>query len=77
WNPPEPADTLAPEITKGEGHGSAVDWWTYGIFLYELCSKGSYKGIACKGTSSRATSCASEKTVVNHMPTTPNQKGSD
>ncbi|XP_010538432.1 PREDICTED: serine/threonine-protein kinase D6PKL1-like [Tarenaya hassleriana] len=27
---------LAPEIIKGEGHGSAVDWWTYGIFLYEL-----------------------------------------
>ncbi|XP_065854735.1 serine/threonine-protein kinase AGC1-7 [Euphorbia lathyris] len=27
---------LAPEIIRGEGHGSAVDWWTYGIFLYEL-----------------------------------------
>lgn len=27
---------LAPEIIKGDGHGSAVDWWTYGIFLYEL-----------------------------------------
>ncbi|KAL8029640.1 hypothetical protein ABFX02_14G238300 [Erythranthe guttata] len=27
---------LAPEIIKGGGHGSAVDWWTYGIFLYEL-----------------------------------------
>ncbi|XP_004241305.1 serine/threonine-protein kinase D6PKL1-like [Solanum lycopersicum] len=27
---------LAPEIIKGEGHGSAVDWWTFGIFLYEL-----------------------------------------
>ncbi|GLT89944.1 hypothetical protein SLE2022_079020 [Rubroshorea leprosula] len=27
---------LAPEIIKGEGHGAAVDWWTFGIFLYEL-----------------------------------------
>ncbi|KAL8204970.1 hypothetical protein R6Q57_010593 [Mikania cordata] len=27
---------LAPEIIKGEGHGSAVDWWTFGIFLYKL-----------------------------------------
>eukprot|EP00249_Psilotum_nudum_P036850 c8874_g1_i1 orf=275-1843(+) len=27
---------LAPEIIAGYGHGSAVDWWTFGIFLYEL-----------------------------------------
>ncbi|KAG6502958.1 serine/threonine-protein kinase D6PK-like [Zingiber officinale] len=27
---------LAPEIIRGDGHGSAVDWWTYGILLYEL-----------------------------------------
>ncbi|KAG1367877.1 Serine/threonine-protein kinase AGC1-7 [Cocos nucifera] len=27
---------LAPEIIQGQGHGSAVDWWTFGIFLYEL-----------------------------------------
>lgn len=27
---------LAPEIVKGEGHGSSVDWWTFGIFFYEL-----------------------------------------
>lgn len=27
---------LAPEIICGEGHRSAVDWWTYGIFLHEL-----------------------------------------
>ena len=27
---------LAPEIIIGDGHGSAVDWWTFGIFLYEL-----------------------------------------
>ncbi|XP_020885766.1 protein kinase PINOID 2 isoform X1 [Arabidopsis lyrata subsp. lyrata] len=27
---------LAPEVISGQGHGSAVDWWTYGIFLYEM-----------------------------------------
>lgn len=27
---------LAPEIIKGDGHGNAVDWWTFGIFLFEL-----------------------------------------
>lgn len=27
---------LAPEIVSGEGHGSPVDWWTLGIFLFEL-----------------------------------------
>ncbi|KAK2976348.1 hypothetical protein RJ640_014179 [Escallonia rubra] len=27
---------LAPEIVSGEGHGSGVDWWTLGIFIFEL-----------------------------------------
>ncbi|KAL0353495.1 UNVERIFIED_CONTAM: Serine/threonine-protein kinase D6PKL2 [Sesamum angustifolium] len=28
---------LAPEIIKGEGHGSAVDWWTFGFFCTSYC----------------------------------------
>ncbi|PKA62384.1 Protein kinase G11A [Apostasia shenzhenica] len=27
---------LAPEIISGEGHGSTVDWWTLGVFIFEL-----------------------------------------
>ncbi|XP_047158283.1 protein kinase PVPK-1 [Vigna umbellata] len=42
---------LAPEIIKGEGHGSAVDWWTFGIFLYELLfGRTPFKGPANRAT---------------------------
>ncbi|XP_051143492.1 serine/threonine-protein kinase D6PK-like [Andrographis paniculata] len=27
---------LAPEIVEGDGHGNGVDWWTLGVFIYEL-----------------------------------------
>ncbi|RKP36464.1 kinase-like domain-containing protein, partial [Dimargaris cristalligena] len=27
---------IAPEVIKGCGHTSAVDWWTLGIFIYEM-----------------------------------------
>ncbi|CAD6339516.1 unnamed protein product [Miscanthus lutarioriparius] len=39
------------QIIKGEGHGSAVDWWTFGIFLYELL----FGKTPFKGTGNRAT----------------------
>ncbi|KAL3833122.1 hypothetical protein ACJIZ3_007858 [Penstemon smallii] len=42
---------LAPEIIKGEGHGSAVDWWTFGVFLYELL----FGRTPFKGAGNRAT----------------------
>uniref|UniRef100_A0A0E0L017 non-specific serine/threonine protein kinase n=1 Tax=Oryza punctata TaxID=4537 RepID=A0A0E0L017_ORYPU len=44
---------LAPEIIRGEGHGSAVDWWTLGIFLYELI----HGATPFKGAGNRATLC--------------------
>ncbi|KAL4293891.1 hypothetical protein HN51_044496 [Arachis hypogaea] len=27
---------LAPELVSGNGHGNGVDWWAFGIFIYEL-----------------------------------------
>lgn len=42
---------LAPEIIRGEGHGSAVDWWTFGVFLYELL----HGTTPFKGSGNRAT----------------------
>ncbi|KAE9456588.1 hypothetical protein C3L33_11441, partial [Rhododendron williamsianum] len=42
---------LAPEIVRGEGHGSAVDWWTFGVFLYELL----HGTTPFKGAGNRAT----------------------
>ncbi|XP_074557296.1 serine/threonine-protein kinase D6PKL1-like [Curcuma longa] len=37
---------LAPEIIRGDGHGSAVDWWTFGILLYELLfARTPFKGL--------------------------------
>ena len=27
---------VAPEVISGHGHSSAVDWWTFGILLYEM-----------------------------------------
>ena len=27
---------VAPEVARGQSHGAAVDWWAFGVFLYEL-----------------------------------------
>jgi len=29
-------DYLAPEMVASQGHGKGVDWWTLGIFIYEM-----------------------------------------
>ncbi|KAI4335765.1 hypothetical protein L6164_014376 [Bauhinia variegata] len=45
---------LAPEVISGQGHGSAVDWWTFGVFLYEML----YGRTPFKGENN-------EKTLIN------------
>ncbi|XP_058732638.1 protein kinase PINOID 2-like [Vicia villosa] len=45
---------LAPEVILGQGHGSAVDWWTFGVFLFEML----YGRTPFKGENN-------EKTLVN------------
>uniref|UniRef100_A0A1D1XVN6 Protein kinase G11A n=1 Tax=Anthurium amnicola TaxID=1678845 RepID=A0A1D1XVN6_9ARAE len=46
---------LAPEIIKGDGHGSSVDWWTFGIFLYELLfGRTPFKGLGNEETLTNA-----------------------
>ncbi|OWM68981.1 hypothetical protein CDL15_Pgr025168 [Punica granatum] len=48
---------LAPEIIKGEGHGSSVDWWTFGIFLFELLyGRTPFKGLSNDETLSNVVS---------------------
>ncbi|KAG0463886.1 hypothetical protein HPP92_019955 [Vanilla planifolia] len=40
---------LAPEVISGTGHGSAVDWWTFGVFLFEMIyGKTPFKGKTTK-----------------------------
>ncbi|XP_058069366.1 serine/threonine-protein kinase WAG1-like [Magnolia sinica] len=42
---------LAPELVNGNGHGNGVDWWAFGVFVYELL----YGRTPFKGGSKEAT----------------------
>ena len=30
------AEYIAPELLKGQKYGASVDWWSFGILLYEM-----------------------------------------
>lgn len=29
---------VSPEIIQSKGYGKAVDWWSFGVLLFELCN---------------------------------------
>ncbi|CAA2984407.1 serine threonine- kinase WAG1-like [Olea europaea subsp. europaea] len=55
---------LAPELVNGNGHGNGVDWWAFGVLIYELL----YGTTPFKGASKESTlrNIASTKGVRFH-----------
>ncbi|GAB4849245.1 Serine/threonine-protein kinase wag1 [Ancistrocladus abbreviatus] len=53
---------LAPELVSGNGHGNGVDWWAFGVLIYELL----YGSTPFKGVNKEATlrNIASTRDVV-------------
>ncbi len=33
---------LAPEVIQGYGHSSSLDWWTFGILIYEMLVRSAF-----------------------------------
>lgn len=56
---------LAPELVSGNGHGNGVDWWAFGILIYELL----HGTTPFKGSSKESTlrNIASTKGVRFHL----------
>uniref|UniRef100_A0A6B2L0H2 non-specific serine/threonine protein kinase n=1 Tax=Arcella intermedia TaxID=1963864 RepID=A0A6B2L0H2_9EUKA len=51
---------LAPEVIKGTGHTATVDWWTFGILLYEML----YGATPFRGSSRDATFSSINKAKI-------------
>ena len=32
---------MAPEVVNRKGHGTAADWWSFGVLMWEVLTKGS------------------------------------
>ncbi|XAR56357.1 Non-specific serine/threonine protein kinase [Bertholletia excelsa] len=49
---------LAPELVAGAGHGNGVDWWAFGVFVYEfLYGTTPFKGESKEATLRNIASC--------------------
>mmetsp|Transcript_25638 Transcript_25638/g.64629 ORF Transcript_25638/g.64629 Transcript_25638/m.64629 type:complete len:522 (+) Transcript_25638:64-1629(+) len=58
---------IAPEVIKGSGQSSAVDWWTFGILIYEMA----YGFTPFKGDTQHATFsniCGSDRIAIPEKP---------
>ncbi|KAI5662159.1 hypothetical protein M9H77_21482 [Catharanthus roseus] len=66
---------LAPELVSGSGHGNGVDWWAFGVLIYELL----YGTTPFKGGSKESTlrNIASTKGVRFHVEDRENEEAMD
>lgn len=62
---------LAPEVIRGTGHNATVDWWTFGILIYEML----YGFTPFKGKNQAETFQKIQKTNVVSFP--PHPRGKD
>lgn len=62
---------LAPELVTGNGHGNGVDWWAFGVFIYELL----YGTTPFKGGSKEATLRNIASSRVARFPVQDEQEG--
>ncbi|XP_058219777.1 serine/threonine-protein kinase WAG1-like [Rhododendron vialii] len=62
---------LAPELVTGNGHSNGVDWWAFGVFIYELL----YGTTPFKGGSKEATLRNIASSRVARFPVQDEQEG--
>lgn len=63
-------DYLPPEIVKRTGHSFAVDWWTFGVFIFEMVfGKTPFSSATAEGTLQRIRSAKEARDI--DLPQTP------
>ncbi|KAL5705353.1 Serine/threonine-protein kinase wag1 [Ranunculus cassubicifolius] len=52
---------LAPELVTGNGHGNGVDWWAFGVFIFELLyGRTPFKGATKEDTLRNIAGCSKQ-----------------
>ena len=57
-------DYLAPEVVSGAGHGKPVDWWTLGIFIFEMLARSATCIVYFSALQIHSVSCVSDGDVA-------------